>query len=265
MDGIKGHRERFAQRYPWVKKLMETENITLDVDESVFRGSAQEVLSKHCDKVDSPSGNYFQTGRDRRLFTKRWLESLLAVDFIFACGSAQDRKDAMALLEQTMTQAEDSGDTPERAQRGAELEIPAVFEIAMPIANEFPDDVPENLIRFMPHLITGKENAAAYLDCLKWCLRVKAFSKWAALMDLNQLEVSNRLVDHGLLHEAIYWHHLQEKVRPDPGAGDLAVKALFKRIYGDKAWAAEHKKYLALLDAAYPPANQGLKPSPSKS
>ena len=45
--GMKARRERFAKCYPWVKKLLENENITLDVDESVFQGSAEEIVSKH--------------------------------------------------------------------------------------------------------------------------------------------------------------------------------------------------------------------------
>ncbi len=253
--GIKAHRVRFALRYPWVKKLLEHENITLEVDEAVFQGSAEEIVSKYFAKVGSTMNNYFQTDGDRRLFTKRWLESLLAIDYIFACGSAQDRKDGMDLLEHTMTQAAYSGaDSPERAQRGAELEIPAIFDIAMPIANEFPDDVPKKLVNFLPHLITGRENAAAYIDCLKWTLRVPAFTRWGNLVEGNQIEVSNQCVDHGLLHETIYWHHLQKSVRPNPGSTGQAVRALFDVIYGKMAGATEHQKYLGLLTAAYPPA-----------
>ena len=163
----------------------------------------------------------------------------------------------MDLLEQTMTEAAYAGaDSPERAKRGAELEIPAVFEIAMPIANKFPSDVPKKLVNFLPHLITGRKNAASYIDCLKWTLRVKAFSKWENLVECNQIEVSNQFVDHGLLHETIYWHHLQENVRPDPDSTGLAVSALFDEIYGKKAGATEHQKYIDLLNAAYPPAHK---------
>lgn len=251
--GIEAHGERFSLRYPWVKKLLEEENISLDVDESLFQGSANEIVSKHEKKVNSSSRNYLKAEPDRRLFTKRWLESLLVIDFIFAYGSTQDRKAGMDLLEQTITLAAYTGaDSLQRAKRGAELEIPVVFEIAMPIVNEFRDEASKKLVNYLPHLIIGEENADSYIDCLKWTLRVQAFSKWENLVDGNQIEVGNQCVDHGLLHEAIYWHHLQKNVQPDPGSTGQAVRALFDVIYGKKAGATEHQKYSDLLKAAYP-------------
>ncbi len=226
--GMKAHRARFAQRYPWVARLLEKDKTTLEVDETVFQGSAKEILEKHDRKVAWARGNYYQTRGDRALFTKRWLESLLAVDYIFACGSPQDRIDGLFLLGQTTRAAASPGqDTPERAQRGAELEIPAVQQIAMPLANEFARHVPESLVNFLPSLISSAEIPDAYIDCLKWTLRVKPFAQWDNLMRLNQIEVGNHCVRNGLLHYTIYWYHLRENRRPDPGSAGLAIKALF--------------------------------------
>ena len=67
----------------------------------------------------------------------------------------------------------------------------------------------------------------AYIDCLKWTLRVKPFAQWDNLMRLNQIEVGNHCVRNGLLHYTIYWYHLRENRRPDPGSAGLAIKALF--------------------------------------
>ncbi len=252
--GMKAHRECFAQRYPWVRNLLEREHITLEVDEAVFSGSAGEILKKHGRKVDVYEGNFYQTYGNRALFTKRWLESLLSVDYIFACGSAQDRSDGLLLLDQTMSEAQGPGqDTPERAKRGAELEIPAVQQIAIPLANEFAQQVPESLVNFLPYLISSAEHPGPFIDCLKWALRVKAFGKWDNIMRLNQIQVGNHCVRHGLLHQAIYWYHLQENPRPNPGSAGLAIKALFHKINGPQQGPKEHQKYLALLDAAYPP------------
>ena len=198
------------------------------------------------------------------MFSKRFLETLLALDYIFACGSAQDRMDGLNLLEQVVRNIMLAGiDSPEWSARAAELEIPAVVEIAIPIANEFPDDVPEKLVRFLPCMFPGKETAAACIYTYKWTLRVKAFAKWDATIDLNQVLASNVLVTHGLLHYTIYWHHLQKNARPDADSNGQAVQALFDEIYGKQAAAKEHKKYLALLNAAYPPEAKASTPQSS--
>ncbi len=251
--GMKAHRERFAQRYPWVKRLLESEHITLEVDADVFRGNVREIFDKHFKKISGGSGSYLRPEPDRREFTKRWLESLLVIDFIFACGSAQDRIDGLILLSQTFSQAADSGlDSAVRKARGAELEIPAAFDIAMAIANEFPDRAPENLLNFLPLLLSSTGDPAAFIECLKWALRVQPFSRWHNLMQLNNIQVGNHCVRNGLLHYTIYWYHLHVNVRPDAGSSATAIEALFEKIYGKQEGQKEHKKYLALLDAAYP-------------
>ncbi len=262
--GMKAHRERFAQRYPWVRCLLDSEHITLEVDEDVFRGSVKEILEKHFKKIDGNYGRYLQHEPDRRQFTKRWLESLLAIDYIFACGSAQDRIDGLTMLSQTFSEAANSGlDSAGRMARGGELEIPAAFDIAMSIANEFPDRAPEKLLNFLPLLLSSTGDPAAYIECLKWALRVQSFARWNNLMQLNNIQVGNHCVRNGLLHYTIYWYHLHEKVRPDVGSSAIAIEALFEKIYGKQEGQKEHKKYLALLDAAYPPPEKPSTPKTS--
>jgi hypothetical protein len=57
-----------------------------------------------------------------------------------------------------------------------------------------------------------------------------------------------------MFHYIIYWYHMHEKVRPIEGSSAVAVKNLFNRVYGKVEGPKEHMKYMALLDAAYPPS-----------
>lgn len=257
VEGMKAHRKLFAERYPWVKDLLEKEQITLEVDEAIFQGTTKEIIDKHFDKVAWAHGDYFQPKGNRTVFTKRWLESLLVIDYIYACGSEQDRIDGLLFLTQTFTAAANPGDKATgRVERGHELEIPATFDIAIAIANQYPDQVPEQLINFIPDLTSSSGYPAAYIDCLKWSLRVDEFRKWENQMTFHEIQVGNHCVRNDLFHYTIYWYHMHDKVRPTPGSTAVAIKALFKRIYGNQEGMKEYKKYLALLDAAYPPAPQ---------
>ena len=254
VEGMKAHRKLFAERYPWVKNLLEKEQITLEVDEAIFQGTTKEIIDKHFDKVACTHGDYFQPKGNRTVFTKRWLESLLVIDYIFACGSEQDRIDGFHFLAQTITAAADAADKATgRVERCRELEIPAAFDIVIAIANQFPDQVPEQLINFLPGLTSSSGHIASYIECLKWSLRVESFKKWKDLMTFHEIQVGNLCVRNGMFHYPIYWYHLHENVRPTPGSTAVAVKALFTRIYGKQEGMKEHKKYLILLDAAYPP------------
>ena len=253
VNGMMAHRKLFAERYPWVKRLLEAEQITLEVDASIYQGTTKEIIDKHYKKVAWDEDDYFQPKGNRTVFTKRWLESLLVIDYIFAYGSEQDRIDGMLILTETFeTVAHPSDNATGRVERGRELEIPASFEIAIAIANQFPEHVPEQLINFLPILPSSPGQIAFYIDYLKWSRRVESFKKWENLMTLHEVQVGNYCVQNEMLHYTIYWYHLHEKVRPNPGSSGLAIKALFKRIYGNDEGLKEHKKYLALLDAAYP-------------
>ena len=165
------------------------------------------------------------------------------------------------LLEQTISAAAWVTDgAVGRVEHGKELEIPAAFDIAIALANQFPEHVPEQLITSLGLLTASSGDPAAYIDCLKWSLRVEPFKKWENRMRLTKVLVGNQYVNHGFLQYTIYWYHLHDKVRPNVGSSSVAVAAHFKRIYGKQEGLNEHKKYLTLLDAAYPPS-----PNPPKS
>lgn len=267
-SGIKAYQPTFVARYPWVKTLLEKEGVTLEVDETVFQGQPMEVVKKHGQKLSANADAYFVPLLNRRVFIKRWLECLMAIDYIFAHGNKDDHKYGMYLVEQTVL-ATVMG-ASQRDERGDELEVPAVCDIIIPIANRFPENVSEKLVKYTPYLITGDKNAPAHVDALKWMLEVKEFAKWEKLAENRRLEIGNQYVKHGLTHYAVYWHHLGKNTRPNPKSTGVAIKALFHRIfdsadYGnwvEAEWSegkangkAEHQKYLALLDAAYPLQN----------
>ena len=265
VEGMKAHRERFAQRYPWVKRLLEKEQITLEVNASIYQGTAKEISDKHRQMVGESSGNYFQPRGNRSLFTKRWLESLLVVDYIFACGSEQDRIDGFYLLTQTFTALAPRGDEATgRKEYCKELEIPAIFEIGISIANQFPENmrgyVPEILINALARVTSSTGHTASYIECLKWSLRVEALKKLESDMTFHRIMVGNHCAENQMFHYIIYWYHLSEEVRPLEGASDVAIKNLFNRIYGKEEGTKEHKKYMALLDAAYPPPPKPASP-----
>ncbi len=257
VEGMKAHRKLFTERYPWVKRLLEKEQITLEVNESIYQGTAKEISDKHRQMVGESSGNYFQPRRNRSLFTKRWLESLLVVDYIFACGSEQDRIDGFHLLTPTFTALAPRGDEATgRKEHGKELEIPAIFDIGIAIANQFSENmrgyVPEILLNALARVTLSTGDTASYIEFLKWSLRVDALKKLESDMDFHRILVGNACAENQMFHYIIYWYHLHEEVRPIEGSSAVAVKNLFNRIYGKQEGPKEHKKYLALLDAAYP-------------
>ncbi len=258
VKGMKAHRKLFPERYPWVKRLLEKEQITLEMNASIYQGTAKEISDKNRQIVGESYGNYFQPRGNRSVFTKRWLESLLVVDYIFACGSEQDRIDGFNLLTQTFTAlAPRADEATGRKEHGKELEIPAIFDIGIAIANQFPENmrgyVPEVLINALGRVTSSTGHTASYIEFLKWSLRVEALKKLESDMGFHQVMVGNRYAEYQMLHYIIYWYHLREEVRPIEGASDVAIKNLFKRIYGKDEGPKEHKKYLTLLDAAYPP------------
>jgi hypothetical protein len=258
VEGMKAHRERFAQRYPWVKRLLKKEQINLEVNASIYQGTAKEISDKHRQMVDESYGNYFQPEGTRSAFTKRWLESLLVVDYIFACGSEQDRIDGFSLLTQAFAALAPRGDEATgRKEYCKELEIPAIFDIGIAITNQFPENmrgyVPEILINALARVTSSTGHTASYIECLKWSLRVEALKKLESDMDFHRVMVGNRCVENQMFHYTIYWYHLHEEVRPFEGSSAVAIKNLFSRLYGKEEGPKEHKKYMALLDAAYPP------------
>ncbi len=248
--GIKAHRERFEQRYPWVRSLLEKEHITLEVDAVLFSGTAAQIVKKHYEKVDEYKGNYYQPEGSRALFAQHWLESLLAVDYIVACGTEQDRVDAFHLLDQMLCTV--AVTATDRAARARELEIPIVTDIIMPIANALPEHCPERVVSFLGLLLKSTESPALYVDCMKWSLRVKEFAKWPSLTSMHRIFAGNHYVNQGLPHYTVFWYHLHDGARPDKGSSELAVQALFTVLYGKQEGPKEHQKYLGLLNAAYP-------------
>ncbi len=258
VEGMKAHRKLFPKRYPWVKRLLEKEKITLEVNASIYQGTAKEISDKHHQLVSWAQGNYFQPEGERSVFTKRWLESLLVIDYIFACGSEQDRIDGFGLLTESFKAAVSGGEATGRKEHGRELEIPATFDIGIAIANQFPENmrgyVPEILINALARVTSSTGHTASYIECLKWSLRVEVLKKLESDLNFNRVMVGNRCAENQMFHYIIYWYHLHEEVRPFEGSSAVAVKNLFNRIYGKVEGPKEHKKYMALLDAAYPPS-----------
>lgn len=258
--GIKAHRERFEQRYLWVRSLLDKEHITLEVDEVLFSGTAAEIVKKHFEKVGDFRGNYYQPKGDRALYAQHWLESLLAVDYIVACGTKQDRVDAFQLLDQMLCAVAVSA--TDRAARATELEVPVITDIIMPIANALPEHCPERVVSFLGLLLRSTESPALYVDCMKWSLRVKEFAKWPELTRLHRVFAGNHYVNQCLPHYTVFWYHLHDGARPDKGSSEMAVQALFTVLYGKQEGPKEHKKYLDLLNAAYPLASKPPVPKP---
>lgn len=247
LEGAESHREVFAQRYPWVKNLIEKYQITLEVDKNLFSGTTQEILKKY--------DHYTETDlslSDRPLFTKQWLECLLILDYVYSYGSKEDRKSGVALISDIFDPPACSSIALDGLEKmGHEMEVPAARDIAMALFDDFPEQVSELTCSYPNMIFKHCNNQVEFLNYVKWALRVETFRKWENKTKLYQAYVGNSCVSNGLKSYTIYWYHCHKDVRPGKGWADLAIQQIFKDIYGQNH-KQEYAKYQKLLDAAYP-------------
>jgi hypothetical protein len=247
IEGLQAHLENFPQRYPWVEKLVEKYGIKLETNQKLFADSTSQILQRYKQYTE---GSIILT--KRKTFVKQWLECLLVVDYVFARGSVQDRKDGFMLLNHVFyVPAYGCTRIEKLAELGHELEIPANHEIALALMDDFPEDVPIQLLWF-PGMTFEECLAPDYLlNYSKWALRVIASDKWHAFRRMCRVNAGNHCVRNQLLAYTIYWYHCNPQGRPEKGWADVAVKRLFHRIFG-KSVNQEYSKYTKLLNSAYP-------------
>lgn len=248
IKGAMAHSAVFTQRYPWVRKLLEKYQITLDVDEILFAGSAQQILQNYQGFTENKLNL-----SNRVTYTKQWLECLLVLDYVFAHGSMEDRNSGIDLMSFIFDPPAIKYSSVEKLEElGYEMEVPAARDIAMALIDDFPEEVSE-LASVYPLMIF--ENCLSpdnFVNYAKWALRVEAFKKWENTRRLYIAHVGNSCVRNALKSYTVYWYHCHEAVRPEKGWADIAIQQLFKGLYSDNH-KQEYGKYIKLLDTAYPP------------
>ena len=98
IQGLTAHRELFPKRYPWVQPLLDKYEIEIPISGERFSGTAEEIGKKY-DKLMLVSRKCKATPENEKTFVTNYLEGLLVVDFIYACGTPKDKEDGMKVID----------------------------------------------------------------------------------------------------------------------------------------------------------------------
>lgn len=249
IKGLTAHRERFIQRYPWVQPLLDQYSIEVPISTQRFSGTAKEIGEKYeelmmvCRKCNATSEN-------EKTFVANYLEGLLVVDYIFACGSAKDKQQAMDVVD-GVYMANELLD-PFRKK----LEASFIAQASRDIGWAIMADHPESIRTARASTIARgffEYSPADNVNFCKWMLHVKSIrgSDKENIQKIYRGIVHNEQVRIGLLSYSIYSAHSYELGRPPDAPWLMVIQILFKRLY-PKDHATRYKQYLSLLDAAYP-------------
>ncbi len=252
IKGLTEHRERFVKRYTWVQPLMDKYSIVVPISRERFSGSAKEISEKY-DKLMLVSRECKATPVNEKTFVTNYLEGLLVVDFIYACGTPKDKQDGMNVIDGVF-RANALLD-PFRENLEVRFIAPATRDIGWAAIADYP----ELIWGITPSLIsTGffHYNPADKVNFSKWMLRTKAIR---GIEDANEQKtyrgtIHNEQVRVGLLSYSIYSAHSHELGRPADDPWLVVIKILFKRLYPEDH-TDQFQRYLTLLDAAYPKIN----------
>lgn len=247
--GLTAYRAVFLTRYPWVQPILDRYSIQLPISAERFSGTAKEIGKKY-DDLAMVSYQSKKTAENEKIFVTNYLEGLLTVDYLYACGTLKDKEEAMKVVEGVFQLNSIIDPFHNTLEKG--LLTPASRDIGWAAVADFPEliwgqttgDIRSGFSEF---------GLAEKVNFGKWLLRTKGIQE---MEDVNQqraerLMIHNEQVKAGLLSYSIYSAHCQEVVRPPDEPGLTVVGILFKRLF-PKDHVAQYQRYLTLLNAAYP-------------
>ncbi len=249
LAGLAVHRDLFPQRYPWVRQLLDDYSIKIPISAGRFAGSSGEI-GQHYTKLIRGSHRCEETRANEKALVVNFLEGLLVVDYLYACGTPEDKREAIKVIDGVFQVNYISH--PFRKALGEKLLSPASRDIGWPAIAGYP----ELIWGLTPILIRGGFSENNHFDKVnfsKWLLRTKGIRE----MENEQEQESERNMIHneqvraGLLSYSIYTAHCHDAVRPRDVPGLVVIEILFKRLF-PKDHAAQYRQYLTLLNAAYP-------------
>lgn len=252
IQGLTAHREIFPKRYPWVQTLLDRYEIEIPISAERYSGNMREI-GRGYEILMSACRKFKDKPEDEKAFVTNYLEGLLVVDFIHACGSSTDKQKSRDLIDGVFRV--NPMIHPFKSKLDADLITPATKQIGWAIYGNFP----EFMDGMGPAVIFGgysRENHVDRVDFLKWMMTTKGIPKMETEyhQKIHQGLIHNELVNAGLLSYSIYKLHSHEEVRPKDSPGLVVIEILFKRLF-PRDHAAEYQRYLSLLDAAYPKTN----------
>lgn len=247
--GLTAHRERFVKRYPWVQPLLDQYSIDVPISSERFSGTAKEIGEKY-EKLMMVCRKCNATPENEKTFVINYLEGLLVVDFIYACGAAKDKQEAMDVIDGVFT-ANELLD-PFRKNLEARFIAPASRDIGWAAIADYPELIWGNT----PACVSsgfGEYSPSVKINFSKWMLLTKSIrgSDSDNTQKIYRGIIHNEQVKLGLLSYSIYSAHSHELGRPADAPWLIVIKILFKRLY-PKDHVARYNQYLTLLDAAYP-------------
>lgn len=252
IPGLTAHRELFPKRYPWVQPLLDRYEIEIPISSERFSGTAEEIGKKY-DKLMLVSRKCKATPENEKTFVTNYLEGLLVVDFIYACGTPKDKEDGMKVID-GVYRANLLLD-PFRKDLEASFIAPASRDIGWAAIADYPELIWGNTLGFIS---TGffHYNPADNINIKKWILRTKAIRgmQHADIQDTQRGIIHNEQVRIGLISYSIYSAHSHELGRPADDPWLVVIEILFKRLY-PKDHDDQYQQYLTLLNAAYPKIN----------
>ena len=252
IQGLTAHRELFPKRYPWVQPLLDKYEIEIPISGERFSGTAEEIGKKY-DKLMLVSRKCKATPENEKTFVTNYLEGLLVVDFIYACGTPKDKEDGMKVID-GVYRANLLLD-PFRKDLEVSFIAPASRDIGWAAIADYPELIWGNTLGFIS---TGffHYNPADNINIKKWILRTKAIRgmQHADIQDTQRGIIHNEQVRIGLISYSIYSAHLHELGRPADDPWLVVIEILFKRLYL-KDHGDQYQRYLTLLNAAYPKIN----------
>lgn len=252
IKGLTAHREQFIKRYPWVQSLLNQYSIEIPISAERFSGTTQEIGEKY-EKLMMVNRECKATPENEKSYVSNYLEGLLVVDFVYACGTQKDKRESMDIIDGVF-KANELLD-PFRRKLEPGLIAPASRDIGWAIIVDYPGT-----------MFTGRASTIARgffeyspadkINFSKWMLNIKNIPEAdkSNIQKINRGIIHNEQVKIGLLSYSIYSAHSHELGRPADSPWQIVIKILFKRLY-PKDHVTRYNQYLTLLDAAYPQNN----------
>ncbi len=247
--GLAAHRARFVKRYPWVQPLLEHYGIEVPIPTERFSGSVKEIGQKY-EQLMLASHKCANTPANEKTFVSNYLEGLLVVDFIYACGTPKDKQEAIPVLDGVFIA--NTLSLPFNKALGASFMTPASRDIGWAVMADFLGQI-SGMTRILIRSGFSEYSPADNVNFCKWLLRIQEQHPMLSKndQDMYRGHINNEQVSVGLLSYAIYCAHTNEGVDPHRAPGSVIIGILFNRLY-PKDHAAQYQRYQTLFNAAYP-------------
>jgi hypothetical protein len=249
IKGLIAHRVQFIRRYSWVQPLLDQYAIEIPISEERFSGTIVEIAEKYR-KFSCIHRECSPTPENEKSYVRDYLEGLLVVDYIYACGTEKNRRESMTIIEGVFYKNYLYNSLIKKLE--PTFTSHASRDIGWAIIADYPELIWGNMLSnvgqgFFLHSPANK------INFYKWILSAKGIPGMdnAPLRNAYRGMMHNEIVNRNMLSFAIHAAHSYEIGRPSDAPWQIVIKILFKRLY-PKDHGARYKEYLALLDAAYP-------------